>query len=221
MPEEVLADALKDRRDRLERQREALVNKDLEKMLEKVLGDLSRKKIVDLHNDEVLMRVLSVFGTPINHMSIGVPDWNRIEKKDLEVAKVDLWVFVLEQLDGRLRQASVSLGIGGSSAKHPKEEHTRIAQFMGFDIEELRDKAAKAKPEPKSWASLNADGTPKKRKMSPAKKKRTRYSDEKKAELLAKYHELVGGGMPSVKAVREVGVPYVTLRTWERKGATP
>lgn len=44
-----------------------------------------------------------------------------------------------------------------------------------------------------------------------------RYSDEVRSNLLAKYLQLRKEGVTIARASKSVGVPYITLRTWERK----
>jgi len=231
---------LKERRARLERQREALVNKALEELAGKICqGDLS-----EWYTDEILLRTLAVFGTPHKSVHIGAPEWDKIKKESVTAARLALWFAVLEQLLERLRTAGQSLSIPGNKSSLPWEEHDRIAEFLRFDTEVLREKAAKAKPEPKSWASLNADGTPKKAKLAGGKKKATasaekkpaakkkperkppaRYLAKERAELVAKYKELVERALTidgksitkaAEVAAKEVGVPVATLERWAK-----
>jgi len=55
------------------------------------------------------------------------------------------------------------------------------------------------------------------KKKASKRKKRSRYTPEKKKELLKKYHALCKSGKTTAEAAKEIGVPYITLRTWERK----
>lgn len=59
----------------------------------------------------------------------------------------------------------------GEQAVTAYPECKRVAELIGADLAELERAAAEAIPEPKSWAHLNADGTPKK---PAAKKKATK-----------------------------------------------
>jgi len=52
------------------------------------------------------------------------------------------------------------------------------------------------------------------------KKKLARYTPEKRKELLSKYSKCRKEGMTAAAAAKQVAVPYITLRTWEKKGAT-
>ncbi len=48
-----------------------------------------------------------------------------------------------------------------------------------------------------------------------------RYSDRRKAGLLAKYHELRKAGATTDGSAKKLGVPYITLRAWEKKAGKP
>jgi hypothetical protein len=45
-----------------------------------------------------------------------------------------------------------------------------------------------------------------------------KYTEKQKAKALEKYHAARDEGMPSAEAAAAAGVPYITLRTWERAG---
>ena len=49
------------------------------------------------------------------------------------------------------------------------------------------------------------------------KKKATSYTPEKRKELLGKYNSLRKQGETAAAAAKATGVPYITLRTWEKK----
>jgi len=55
------------------------------------------------------------------------------------------------------------------------------------------------------------------KKKATKKRKRARYTPDKKKELLKKYNSLTKSGKTTSEAAKEIGVPYITLRTWERK----
>lgn len=77
-------------------------------------------------------------------------------------------------------------------------------------------KAAKRKPgRPKKSGKKAAKKTARKR----AGGKRRTYSATRKASLLKKYQELKASGMTAQVAAKKVGVSYITLRSWEKKGA--
>lgn len=49
------------------------------------------------------------------------------------------------------------------------------------------------------------------------KKKGKRYTEAEKKELLKKYYTLRQEGVTTSEASKEVGVPYITLRSWDKK----
>jgi len=53
-------------------------------------------------------------------------------------------------------------------------------------------------------------------KRTELKKKVKRYEDVEKVKLLNDYQELRDGGKNAIDAAKEVGVPYITLRTWQK-----
>lgn len=71
-----------------------------------------------------------------------------------------LWAMIKPCLIGRL-------GYGSHVALETLiEEARRVGAVVGDDVEERYAAVARAKPEPKSWAKLNEDGTPKKKAKS-------------------------------------------------------
>lgn len=52
-------------------------------------------------------------------------------------------------------------------------------------------------------------------------KRGKRYNDKAKAELLAKYNQLRQSGVNAQEAAQNVGIPYITLRSWEKKTQSP
>jgi hypothetical protein len=48
------------------------------------------------------------------------------------------------------------------------------------------------------------------------KKKAKRYDDAEKTKFLNEYQELRNKGKNADAAAKEVGVPYITLRTWQK-----
>ena len=61
-----------------------------------------------------------------------------------------------------------------------------------------------------------------KKKARPANQKKARkagkrFSDKKKQALLARYNALRKEGKNTAEAAKSVGVPYITLHTWEKK----
>jgi len=53
-------------------------------------------------------------------------------------------------------------------------------------------------------------------KKTEPKKRVKRYDDAEKVKLLNDYQELRNGGKNADVAAKEVGVPYITLRTWQK-----
>ncbi len=64
---------------------------------------------------------------------------------------------------------------------------------------EKKKSASKAKPEVK------------------AKKTAKRYSDQQRANRIARYHELMKSGETALTAAKKVGVSYITLLKWEKQ----
>jgi hypothetical protein len=56
--------------------------------------------------------------------------------------------------------------------------------------------------------------------MAKTKKKSKRYSDKQKSKLLDKYTKLRNDGKTAMVAAKDLGVPYITLRTWQKQGET-
>lgn len=48
-------------------------------------------------------------------------------------------------------------------------------------------------------------------------KKRNNKTPEQKAELIKRYRELKADGVAAQQAAAKLGLPYITLRTWERQ----
>jgi histone H1/5 len=97
----------------------------------------------------------------------------------------------------------------GSSAKNT----ARAAKSKTGKKKAKRAKKAGRKP---------ARKTQKKAAKKTAKKtKNKRYSDKRRAELLAKYNALCSAGDTTKVAAEKVGVPYITLRSWEKKSGKP
>jgi hypothetical protein len=59
---------------------------------------------------------------------------------------------------------------------------------------------------------------------TPVKKKAKRYSSKEKTDLLSKYAKLRNDGVTAQNAAAKLKIPYITLRSWEKKagkGKTP
>ena len=57
---------------------------------------------------------------------------------------------------------------------------------------------------------------PRKKKL-PSRKGKKRYSEKRKQALLEKYSQLRSEGHNAQDAAKTIGVPYITLHTWEKK----
>jgi hypothetical protein len=66
---------------------------------------------------------------------------------------------------------------------------------------------------------LQQNETKRRRIMAKTKKRRKakRYDAEKKKELLKQYEQLRKSGKGAEDAAKEVGVPYITLHSWQKK----
>ncbi|HUU54522.1 MAG TPA: ParB/RepB/Spo0J family partition protein [Armatimonadota bacterium] len=164
--------SLTERRTKLRRKRWARVN---EQMVEKVeaagLGDLAGDRMV------TLVVLAGVFGTDA-HWAFGQEASRARElltlagKKGgeaMQQAAGDLWEKVREHLADHI------LHTIDPKTKTPDWLVANIrvvGSALGLDVQEMFDEVAKTKglTEPKGWAHLNADGTPKKAKAGGEKK---------------------------------------------------
>lgn len=139
---------------------------DLEKQEVKHLAVPGAKSLTKARAD-LVVRLASVFGTSHKRdlAYSSVEDWQVFDIKVGEPL-VLLWQTVRLVLLKRLEHS----GPTGDFPRYRALEVKRIARLIGADLKPLRARAAKEKPEPKSWAKLNEDGTPKK---APAKSGRT------------------------------------------------
>lgn len=86
-----------------------------------------------------------------------------------------------------------------------------------------KTKKAKSKASRKTKRPARAKSGKKqsKRTAKPKARKKAakakRYSDQRKAELLQKYVELRKAGETTQSAAKKIGVPYITVRSWEKK----
>jgi len=53
------------------------------------------------------------------------------------------------------------------------------------------------------------------------KKTMKRFTDEKKAAMIAKYHEVRKSGITAEKAAKKVGLHYNTILKWENQAGKP
>jgi ParB/RepB/Spo0J family partition protein len=174
---------LAERKKKLANRREALINGWLKEFLDK----LDR---VDLAADQLdieLILAVATFGVPA-HSTLRfmkgkfADDWDIFNSDDIQRARIAAWDGVIDTLHQRLT----------FHHEPDAQEHTEICtyfeDYFGKTITQLRDRAAKEIPEPKGWAKLNADGTPKVTKLkvkSPAKS-RTKSQAKKPAKRKGK-----------------------------------
>ena len=116
------------------------------------------------------MTLAATFGTKgIKCWDVGWKDFakNLDEKICLEAALRNM---VKPVLVGRFTYHGPITQVPPDSIK----EATIIAGHLGIDIDKLFADASEAIPEPKAWANLKADGTPKKvKKVKKSKKKKS------------------------------------------------
>lgn len=149
---------LAERRKKLANRREALVNGWLKDHLDK----FNRQQLAKDLDDKELIKMVATFGvssiaTLRFQAGHGVDDWATFHKATTAQARVAVWDGVIDTLKQRL-----------TFYQEPDaKEHTAVCDYfeayIGKTIAQLRDQAAKEIPEPKGWAKLNADGTPKKK----------------------------------------------------------
>lgn len=150
--------------------REALVNG----WLSKELGEMSYKNTgLKL---EHLVRLAASFGTQRRwsyashdgYYGRSVRGWPHFKKLKNSGAEEELWNLVRGTLVERL-------SFSGSLANMPVKEHSLLCdRFPQLAIVDKLTKAAWEIPEPKCWAKLNADGTPKGTPVKKAAKKKAK-----------------------------------------------
>ena len=153
------------RREQLNLRREALVNRLLRESLEK----LSYKNS-GLTTDK-LIRLAAAFGTlqqntePTDREGTG-SSWLLYTNTDKLInTESTLWNAVRDTLSARLCYS-------GPLCNVPIKEHVELCvHFSMLHLAGLREKAAAEIPEPKGWANLNNDGTPKGHDTTTTKKK--------------------------------------------------
>jgi len=102
-----------------------------------------------------VLALASVFGAKREY---GGEDWKRFDKlvKKATDGAGALWLQLTPPLAGELvyfQKANIGT--------HLWKDCERIAGLLGLDVKAMLAEAAAAIPEPKSWANLKADGTPK------------------------------------------------------------
>jgi len=149
---------LKDRRKALKSKRLAELLKQLIEKVEPVTFDDLKKIHGDMRGARI-GRLVACIGTIRSERTAGDDAWAEYDKlPDVAPdAACRLWPRVREVLLARLRSGSPIT----QTPHHYEEESRRCADFCGIDWDELWTAACDVYKEPKSWAGLNEDGTPK------------------------------------------------------------
>lgn len=166
---------LSERRAALKKRRQAHVLSALRDTLKKIADG---KAPVPGAAAAVCVELAVVFGTQHRRTWHGQAEWKAFDKMDsergLEPSR-DLVRAVLPVLADRINYTN------GDTAAMKYADGVRICTLLQLDIAELEQAAIEAIPEPRAWAHLNADGTPKGAK----KQEPPRHKDTKKAKKKA------------------------------------
>lgn len=161
-----LPTSLAERRKRLKRRRDALAIQRVAELLTKA------------GPPEHLLELLAAFGTRHGEQDQrDMSAWKAFDAAVESGANAEcwskLWAKVADLLGFRLQIAS------DSGSFIPILEVERVAMLIGADMKAIVAAVERDLPEPRSWASLNADGTPKKHSEAPeAKPKRKKAGSE-------------------------------------------
>jgi len=146
----------------LKERKEALANRRAAYMIDQVKAELATKTYAELVEGEKptlsrikLIVLASVVGTFIEQVEDIWKAALELER-DEGVACQALWEAVCRRLSDRIRYYSKT-AVGADNIRNA----ARIAELLQVNWKNLQDQAAQEIPEPKSWAKLNADGTPK------------------------------------------------------------
>jgi len=166
---------LKERRHQLLRRRQKLA-------VERLSVEIARAPIEALPKPDVVLRLVAVIGTDSKQGSIpshgletwpwresnvseawkeielgpfGSTTWKMFEAHTPETAAVDVWRQMLAVFAQRLTYAP------HRSTERQWYEICRLAELVSVDPEPIWSAVVEEFPEPKAWAKLNEDGTPK------------------------------------------------------------
>jgi ParB/RepB/Spo0J family partition protein len=161
---------LKDRRAAHDSKRWFQVLRDLIELVKKSTVDMLVAKDKQLF----VTALAAYFGTKdIYYHSVSCDKFDsafekaKSKKGSLDIALAALWKIVIPTL-------VTQITYNDAITRVPKERIRAgrlIARWLGIDIDAMFAEEAKKQPEPKAWASLNADGTPKKAKPKTARPK--------------------------------------------------
>lgn len=117
-----------------------------------------------------LVRLAAAFGTVRDYAGMGEAPWKRFREEQeagakCKKARAELWKHVKPVLRGRLSYHSVP------DAGDRLPEVNRLCRYLGIDYGGLWADVCAQVPEPKTWAKLNDDGTPKEPPAPKRKKK--------------------------------------------------
>lgn len=152
---------LAERRKMLDRRRIAHIITAIREKLDRITDgkeDLP-ERVAD--NEIVAIGLAVAFGTSETHRFFdSMAPWKQLDKRvvgvHLAMLANELVLSVLPVLESRL------LYHNGEDAERRRGEAKRTAELLALRWQDLEAAAAQAIPEPKGWASLKADGTPKK-----------------------------------------------------------
>lgn len=144
----------------LAERRKTLAGRRLALVLQKLTDRMQAKDLQVEISPNNLMALAATFGTEWNYPHIENDkrwmDWAKLAD-DSQAARSALWAAVKPVLVKRLRV----FGAVGELGKRHESEALSLCNLMGWTLNGLLVQAEKELPEPKSWANLNANGTPK------------------------------------------------------------
>lgn len=154
--------------------------RDLNKKRNKKVANVVRQKLNDagpevLGNTKqalnTILAIAATWGCNADYMISRPEKWQKLRKlqdKGAGVGLKQLWANAKSTLLERICSNHVDLFNGDD--KNDLDNTKPIAVLIGEDVVALKKAAEKEIPEPKSWAGLNANGTPKKAKAKPKAK---------------------------------------------------
>lgn len=167
---------LQERRQRLDSKRWCQVLIELRETLEETDRPVM---LTEGDNNELKVAALAaIFGTeereeeagPFiryeNKRSITIDGWKRLDRVMKELRVVELYNRLWQQVRGVLLSRLTYPGGVTQLNKKYIQEARQVGKLIGVDVDELCKKVSREKgfTEPKAWANLQADGTPKKMK---------------------------------------------------------
>lgn len=186
---------LKERRAQLEARRQAHVLTEIRRRLDEWAdGEASPPRCVSSLRSAATLAL--VFGTANDHATRSDDHWKAVGRwdgRDEQALAEALLRDVMPQLHGLLQFFNTA-----GAADVFKREAGPLCRMLNIDLLALEAAAAEAIPEPKGWANLKADGTPKGTKGKPAKT--TEAAKKATAEPGGRKAPKVKKGKPRAKA---------------------